>query len=236
MTGLSVLVVGFLLGVQHATEADHLAAVATLVTRQRSVAKTMRQGVAWGVGHMLSLSLFAGAVLMLGRSIPPRMAQGLELAVGIMLVLLGLDVLRRLARQRIHFHVHSHEGGVHHFHAHSHIGTAVHALPHRHEHVIPLRALGVGMMHGMAGSAALILLSLDAQPYALGLAYIGLFGLGSIVGMAMMSVAISIPLSLSAGYVGWLHKGMTAGVGIFTSALGAFMVYRIGFAEGLLSL
>ena len=111
VTSLSILVVGLLLGMKHATDADHLAAVATLATRQGSLAQTLRQGVAWGVGHTLTLMGFGGAVLLLGQAISPGLERALETAVGAMLVLLGADVLRRLARDRIHFHVHRHARG-----------------------------------------------------------------------------------------------------------------------------
>ncbi|MBA2352197.1 MAG: urease accessory protein [Burkholderiales bacterium] len=235
---MSILVIGFLLGLRHATDADHLAAVATLATRQSSLAQTMKQGVAWGIGHTLTLMLFGGVVLALGTAIPERMAQALELGVGLMLVVLGADVLRRLLRRRIHFHLHSHDNGIAHVHAHSHSGEGAHKVsPHRHAHreKPPLRALAIGIMHGMAGSAALVLLSLGAvQSPALGLLYIALFGIGSIAGMALLSVAIAIPLRLSAGHLAWLHNSMTALIGGATCALGAFMVYHIGFVEGLL--
>jgi len=239
MTSFSVLLIGFLLGLQHATEADHVAAVATLATRQNSVAQTLKQGVAWGMGHTFTLMLFGGLVLALGTAIPQHLAQVLELGVGLMLVALGADVLRRLLRQRIHVHVHSHDGGVTHVHAHSHAGDGPHvASPHRHAHPEkpPLRAVVIGMMHGMAGSAALILLSVGAatQSPAMGVLYIALFGIGSIAGMALLSIAIAVPLRLSAGHFARLHKGMTALVGGFTCALGAFIVYHIGFVEGLL--
>jgi hypothetical protein len=236
VTALFILSFGFLLGIKHATEADHLAAIATLATRQSSLAQTMRQGVAWGVGHTFTLMLFGGFVLALGRTMPQHLAQALELAVGFMLVALGLDVLRRLLRQRIHFHVHRHDHDLAHVHAHSHDGEVPHEeASHDHEHGLPRRALAIGMMHGMAGSAALILLSLEAvESIAMGIVYIALFGAGSIVGMALLSVAIAIPLRLSGGYLGRLGNGLTALVGVATCALGAFMVYEIGFAEGLL--
>jgi hypothetical protein len=236
MTGLFILFAGFLLGMKHATEADHLAAVATLVTRQHSLAQTVHQGIAWGIGHTLTLMLFGGMVLALGTSIPDHLAQGLELAVGLMLIALGADVLRRLVQRRIHFHVHSHESSVMHVHAHSHVGEGAHRYSlHQHTHKLPRRALAVGMMHGMAGSAALILLSLGAvQSFVLGLLYIALFGAGSIIGMALLSVAIAVPLRFSAGYLGWLHNGMIALVGGFSCVLGALLVYQIGFAERLL--
>lgn len=239
MSALSILLIGLLLGMQHATEADHLAAVATLATRQASLAQTLRLGLAWGVGHTLTLMLFAGAVLALGLVISPSLEQALETAVGLMLVGLGADVLRRLRRERIHFHVHHHAPATEHVHAHSHRGDAAHAdSPHRHQHGWrwPLRALAVGMMHGLAGSAALVLLSLQAVPSVpLGLAYIALFGVGSIVGMALLSVVIALPLRLSAAYLSRLHHGMTALVGVGSCALGVFMVVEIGYLRSLLA-
>jgi len=213
MTVFSILLVGLLLGMKHATEADHLAAVATLATRQASLAQTLRQGVAWGVGHTLSLMLFGGAVFLLGQAISPSLEQALETAVGIMLIVLGADVLRRLAVERIQLHVHRHE----------------------HARRWPLRALAVGMMHGLAGSAALVMLSLKSLPsWSIGLAYIVVFGVGSIAGMALLSMAIALPLRLSAGYLLGLHRSMTGLVGLFSCVLGAYMVVEIGYLHAAL--
>ncbi|MBK8740029.1 MAG: urease accessory protein [Betaproteobacteria bacterium] len=243
MSSLSILFIGLLLGMKHATEADHLAAVATLATRQGTLGQAVKQGVAWGIGHTFTLMIFGGIVLALGKSIPPDMERMLELAVGAMLVALGIDVLRRLWQQRIHFHVHRHADGTRHVHAHSHAGEvrnryAPHrAAMHRHAHAatLPVRALAIGMMHGMAGSAALILLSLEAVgSVPMGMLYIGLFGAGSILGMALLSVAIAIPLRYSAGYFTWLHNGLAGAVGAGTCLLGLYMVYEIGLVEGLL--
>lgn len=238
MTALSVLFVGLLLGMKHATEADHLAAVATLATRQSSLAQTLRQGVAWGVGHTLTLMLFGGAVLLLGQVISPGLEQALETAVGVMLVLLGADVLRRLVRDRIHFHVHRHDQRTAHVHAHSHRGEGPHAeSTHRHEHARrwPLRALAVGMMHGLAGSAALVVLTLKTIPsVSLGVGYIALFGIGSIAGMALLSVVIAVPLKVSSGYLTRVHHSMTAMVGLFSCALGIGMVLEIGYLKAML--
>ena len=238
MTTLSILLVGLLLGMQHATEADHLAAVATLATRQGSLAQTLRQGVAWGVGHTLTLMLFGGAVLLLGQVISPGLEQALETAVGVMLIVLGADVLRRLVRDRIHFHVHRHDLATAHVHAHSHRGEGAHvASTHRHAHARrwPVRALAVGMMHGLAGSAALVVLALQTMPtVGLGVGYIALFGVGSIAGMALLSVVIAVPLKLSSGYLTRVHHVMTALVGIFSCVLGIFMVVEIGYLKTLL--
>jgi len=234
----SILFVGFLLGMKHATEADHLAAVATLATRQSSLLQTIRQGVAWGVGHTIVLLTVGAMVLILGKAVPERLAQALEFCVGVMLVVLGTDVLRRLIRERMHVHVHRHPGGVTHLHVHSHANEADrHAPHHDHAHTpqLPLRALIIGMIHGMAGSAALLLLSLAAAPsIGIGLLYVATFGIGSILGMAACSAAIALPLRLSARSLTWLHKGMNAAVGASTCILGILMIYRIGIVDGLL--
>lgn len=237
MTAFSILVVGLLLGMQHATEADHLAAVATLATRQGSLAQTVRQGVAWGIGHALTLMLFGGAVLLLGQAISPGLEQALETAVGAMLVLLGADVLRRLVRDRIHFHLHRHGPQLAHVHAHSHRGEGPHAASaHRHAHPRrwPLRALAVGMMHGLAGSAALVVLALQALPTAaLGIGYIALFGLGSIAGMALLSAAVAVPLRLSSRHLTGMHRAMTGLVGAGSCVLGGVMIVEIGYLKAL---
>ena len=213
MTVFSILLVGLLLGMKHATEADHLAAVATLATRQASLVQTLRQGVAWGVGHTLSLLLFGGAVFVLGQAISPGLERALETAVGIMLIVLGADVLRRLVVERVPAHRHRHE----------------------HARRWPLRAIAVGMMHGLAGSAALVMLSLKSLPsWSIGLGYIVVFGLGSIVGMALLSVAMALPLRLSAPYLLGLHRSMTGLVGLFSCALGSYMVVEIGYLRAAL--
>ena len=229
MTGLFVL--GFLIGMRHALEADHLAAVAALATRSHSVAHTIRQGVVWGLGHTITLFLFGAIVLLLDSVIPQRLAQWLEFAVGVMLLLLGLDVLRRLFRERIHFHAHRHASGIEHFHAHAHHDERRHdprRHSHRHPQGFPLRALLVGLMHGMAGSAALILLTLNDVPSRwAGLVYIGLFGLGSMLGMALLSAVIAVPLRYSARAMTWLHNGLQAAIGIATITLGGYLMYEM---------
>ena len=225
----ATLLLGFLLGMRHALEPDHLAAVATLVTRSRSVGQMVRLAVAWGTGHTLTLVLFGGTVLVLGLVLPEQAALALELAVGVMLVLLGAEVLYRLWRRRVHFHVHHHVDGERHFHAHAHGGESLPHDPdhHQHDHGFPLRALLVGMVHGMAGSAALILLSLEAvRSPAWGLAYIVLFGIGSIAGMAALSVVIAIPMRLTSQRLDLAHSGLFALVGLGTMLLGCYVIFH----------
>jgi len=231
----SVLILGLLLGLQHAVESDHLAAVASLGAHGGKLRDAARLGAAWGVGHGLTLLLFGGAVILIGGSIGPRLALGLESVVGFMLILLGSDVLLRLWRKRVHFHAHNH-GQETHFHAHSHTPGQDHADgAHRHSHSrrLPLRPLLVGMVHGMAGSAALIVLALGSvQSVWQGLAYLVLFGIGSAVGMAALAVVISLPLSWSARSLTWAHNGLTAMLGVFTVTLGALLLQQS--TQGLL--
>jgi ABC-type nickel/cobalt efflux system permease component RcnA len=229
----AILLLGLLLGMRHALDADHLAAVATLVTRSRSVGHTVLQGLAWGAGHTFTLLLFGGAVLVLGLVLPERAAPALELAVGVMLVALGAEVLYRLWRRRVHFHAHRHADGAAHFHAHAHAGELPHDPDrHEHSHGFPLRALLVGMVHGMAGSAALILLSLEAlRSPAWGLVYIAVFGFGSMVGMAALSVVIALPMQLTSRRLTSrrlerAHGGLSAVVGLGTVLLGCYVVLR----------
>lgn len=230
----SILLLGFVIGMRHAVEADHVAAVSSLATRAGSVGEALRQGTAWGLGHTLTLFLIGSAVILVDGAVPARIAATLEVLVGLMLIVLGIDVIRRLLRERVHFHLHRHRDGTTHFHAHSHRSEERHD-PARHEHQhqrrLPLRALLVGLMHGMAGSAALILLTLQtvSSPWT-GLLYIALFGLGSILGMAALSAAIAVPLRYSARSMTWLHQGLQAAVGGATLLIGLRLVYVAGIA------
>jgi len=235
---LTLLSLGFIIGLRHAMETDHVAAVASIATRSQSVTNTIRQGAFWGVGHTLTLFLFGSLVLLMDAVIPETLAAALEFMVGVMLLGLGIDVLRRLLRDRIHFHRHHHADGTLHLHAHSHAGDQGHPALHDHvhnsPHTIPLRALLVGMMHGMAGSAALILLTLQTvhSPLA-GLAYIAFFGIGSIAGMALMSLIIAVPLRYSATSLTRMHNGLQAAIGIITIAIGGIIIYDIGIVGTL---
>ena len=227
----SMLVLGFLLGMRHALEADHVAAVASLTSRNPSLVTAIRQGAVWGVGHSLMLLLFGIVALNLNNTLPGALARGLEGLVGVMLVVLGADVLRRLIRDRIHFHAHRHENGVWHFHAHAHARDHDDGEEHarsRHAHIhppgFPLRALLIGMMHGMAGSAVLIVLTLETMTSVwTGILYIVLFGAGSITGMAVLSAIIAVPIRKSRS-LNWLHDGLQALIGTLTIGLGVVTV------------
>lgn len=227
---LSFFALAFLIGMQHALEADHVAAVGSMAARQTSLRDVVRTGAVWGLGHTLTLMLFAGAAIVVGFAISDDLAGWLEFTVGVMLVGLGGHVLYRLVRDRIHFHVHTH-GESAHFHAHSHAGEPARAHdPKHHDHdhkVFPVRSLLVGMMHGMAGSAALLVLTASTAPTPqLGFGYVVLFGVGSILGMAALSAIIAVPLALSAKFLTWANRSVQAATGLATIALGMLTMYE----------
>ncbi|SMF30552.1 urease accessory protein [Tistlia consotensis] len=230
------LALGFLFGMQHALEADHLAAVGAMAIGARGSKRGLAlRGALWGLGHTITLFAICAAVILLGLTLTDRLAAALEFGVGVMLVLLGLDVLRRLRRQRIHFHAHRHGEGRAHLHAHGHAGaTRPHdADPHRHQHPSspPLRALFVGLMHGAAGSAGLLALAVAATRDAwLAVGYVLVFGLGSMLGMATLSFVAAWPLGAAERHASWLYKGLSFAAAALALGLGADVMIETGRA------
>jgi high-affinity nickel permease len=230
-----VLGLGFLLGMQHALEADHIAAVSSIAARRTDVRDIVKHGLTWGLGHTLTLFVFASAAIVLGHAIPEHFARPLETAVGFMLVGLGAHVLWRLWRDRVHFHRHRHGDGTEHIHVHSHVNEVI---PHRnsahlHQHGFRWRALLVGLMHGMAGSAALLLLAVSKVANPLyGMFYVLLFGLGSMLGMGALSMVIAVPLAASARWLTWANRSLQGLVGIVTVAIGCTTIYSTVLLRG----
>jgi hypothetical protein len=229
----AILGLGFLLGMQHALEADHVAAVSSIAAARTDIADIVKHGLTWGLGHTLTLFVFAGAAILLGHAIPEHLARPLETAVGVMLVGLGAHVLWRLWRDRVHFHRHGHGDGTVHIHAHSHaLETVPHArAAHVHAHGFRWRTLLVGLMHGMAGSAALLVLAVSqvANP-VVGLGYVALFGIGSMIGMAALSTVIAVPIAASARFLTWANRGLQGAVGVVTIAIGVSTIVATALA------
>lgn len=228
---LPIVLLGALLGIRHALEADHVAAVASLSTRARSTAEVIRISAAWGIGHALAVVVLGSALIALGLTLSERLSRAFEVGVGLMLVVLGADVLRRLRRNRVHVHAHRHADGTVHVHAHRHeLGDrGAHPVEHRHDHTPVSRAVLVGGVHGLAGSAALILVSLQATRSASSaVGYLLAFGVGSVLGMVAFSLAISIPLRLSARRLEAPLYKIEAVLGCATIAIGAWVALRAG--------
>lgn len=229
---LSIFAFGFVMGLRHAFEADHLAAVATLATRGPGGPRAgLLQGAAWGLGHTLTLLLVGGTCLLVGAAVPERWAVRLELAVGVMLLVLGADTLLRMRRARVHAHVHAHADGRAHWHVHRHGTHAAHegaAHEHVDGHPRPWRALAVGLVHGLAGSAALFLLTLQTVgSFWPGLAYIALFGCGSILGMAGLSAVIAVPMRAAADRLSLVRGALEVLVGLGTVGVGIRVIWSL---------
>ena len=222
---VSFIILGFLVGMVHALEADHLAAVGALAQGRHPSSKLLVQlGASWGMGHTTMLFLLSFLVIGFGYIVSVRMAAGMEVIVGTMLVLLGINVFWKMRRSKIHFHVHEHGDGNRHFHAHSHANAKVkHSQnPHQHEHGFSLHAYLVGLVHGAAGSSGLIALTaattLDVWA-ALG--YVLVFGIGSLIGMSLLTYAISWPIRMTAIRAGSIFKLLQATIAILAIYIGS---------------
>ena len=231
----AILGLGFFLGLKHATEADHLAAVTTIVSGRKSIWNSALVGGLWGLGHTISLFVAGIFVLLLNFQISERTERALEFCVGLMLTILGLNVFRKLIKGgKLHFHTHEH-GGREHVHPHIHESEPDEAHTHHGLSLSP-RALFIGMVHGMAGSAALMLLvipTIDSR--SLGLLYIVIFGVGSIGGMMLMSLLVSLPFRLTEFKFERINRLMQIAAGVISVSLGLWIVYEKGFSEGLFS-
>lgn len=270
MDSLPVVVVGFLLGMLHATDADHVIAVSTIVTRQRTVKSAASIGALWGVGHTVTVFVVGGAIILFSLVIPPRLGLGMEFCVALMLVLLGVLTLRGVSQwvrdyvfpapdgsfpghvhpaphPGAHLHTHIHDDYVH-THVHGH-GVENHGHPSnatpqawldRRLRGVPgylsLRPLAIGVVHGMAGSAAIALLILaQIRDPLWGLAYLLLFGVGTIGGMMLITTVIALPFAYSVQRLPHLNVWMRLVAGLLSLGFGLYLAYRIGIVDGLLT-
>ncbi len=230
-----VLGLGFFIGLRHATEGDHLAAVSTIVAERKSLWSSALVGGLWGVGHTISLLAAGIVVLMLDFEISERMERSLEFAVGIMLFLLGGNVIRKLLTGgTLHFHTHGH-GAREHAHPHVHEKKTADATNTHHGLGFSPRSILIGMVHGLAGSAALMLMVVPTiESKTLGLLYIIVFGVGSIGGMMIMSFLVGLPFHLTASRFNRLNGILQGSAGVVGIVFGLMIMYEKGITEGLL--
>lgn len=227
LTVLTALFFGFLLGVKHALDADHIVAVTTIVSRSRSLIRSALVGLSWGIGHTLTLFVVGFVVLVFKLTIPDRLALSMEFVIGVLLVLLGVPIIRQLVVNRAHVHLHKHEDKRH-LHSHSHHDTP----EHDHQHI--RRPLLIGMAHGLAGSGALILLVISTMSSVVqGLFFLLVFGIGSILGMLLFSGLISLPFRLSARFSPRLTLWVQGAAGLISIVLGLSIMWQTGFVSGL---
>jgi high-affinity nickel-transport protein len=253
---ISIIALGFFLGVRHATDPDHVIAVTTIVARHRTVKHAAWIGALWGIGHTLTILVVGGSIIIFGWVIPPRIGLSMEFSVGLMLILLGImnltGMLRWVSstfspgslRGEVHSHPHSH-GDYIHTHPHAHNPEAHSHDPERtpvswfdqHFEGIGIyqvaRPLIVGIVHGLAGSAAVALLVLTTiRDSRWALAYLVVFGVGTIAGMMLITAAVGLPFARVASS-SRLNRGLRIASGFISLAFGIFLAYKFGLVKGL---
>jgi high-affinity nickel permease len=251
---LSILALGFFLGMRHATDPDHVIAVATIVTRQRSLGRAAIIGAFWGLGHTITIFIVGAGIILFNVVIPARVGLSMELSVGVMLIVLGIANIAGFLRSVpeateaqsldvVHSHAHSHGDYVH-SHRHGH-GTAAHShaadtpvafmdkrlgRSNAYQH---LRPLIVGIVHGLAGSAAVALLVLTTiRNPRWAIAYLLIFGVGTIAGMMVITMSLASTLKF-VGRSKAVARKLAMASGVLSLAFGFFVVYEMGFASGL---
>jgi ABC-type nickel/cobalt efflux system permease component RcnA len=240
-SALTALTIGLVFGLKHATEVDHVVAVTNIVSEQRKLWRAALVGALWGAGHTASLLVVGVVVLVLRVAIPEHVGAWLEFGVALMIILLGVNTFLRALRGRAAIHLHRHRhGGLTHTHVHFHDEDTLHegapAAPHSHAvRRIGLKPLLVGAVHGLAGSAVLTLLVLaQIGSPVVGILYLLVFGLGSIVGMLLMSGLVGLPFVLTARKLDRFHHTLQTAAGALSICFGLWYAYETGIASGLL--
>jgi ABC-type nickel/cobalt efflux system permease component RcnA len=252
---LTIVAIGFLLGMRHATDPDHVIAVSTIVTREHSVKRSALTGVAWGIGHTLTILAVGGAIILFKITLPPRIGLAMELAVGVMLIGLGLKNVRGMITwsaeragvaqsdqesPRFHAHgdyVHVHEHPRTHAHPHDPRHTPVAALDRwfeRYGAYQLLRPLVIGIVHGLAGSAAVTLLVLSTiSNVRWAIVYLAVFGVGTILGMMLITLTLGSTFAFGQRRFAGIGRNFGMAAGLVSIAFGVFIAYQIGFVNGL---
>ncbi|MDC0677985.1 MULTISPECIES: high-affinity nickel-transport family protein [Sorangium] len=233
-----LLLLGFSLGMRHATDADHVIAVATVVSRVRSLGTALMIGAMWGVGHTLTLMVIGGAILLFGLVVPPHVGLAMELTVALMLIGLGVFHLARLYRAVRRGEPPAHDVApvkhVAHHDGHRHdLGWADRVFGGSRVYA-SLRPLLIGVVHGLAGSAAVALLVLTTvRDPRWGIGYIALFGVGTIAGMTLITGVLALPFAYARARTSGIHNAFGAAASLLSVGFGLFLAYDISFGSGL---
>jgi ABC-type nickel/cobalt efflux system permease component RcnA len=235
LSAVTVLIIGFTLGLKHATEVDHVVAISTIVSQHKNVFRSAIVGALWGTGHTASLLVVGAIALLLRVAIPERVSGWLEFGVALMIIGLGISALWRALRKgtQIHVHEHSHDGLKHkHIHFHDHEKKHEPSATSRHSHAVArvgFKPLLIGTMHGLAGSGALTLLVLTQISSSwIALLYLAIFGIGSIAGMVLMSGLLGLPFALTSRSLTQIHGHLQAVAAVLSICFGVWYAYHTG--------
>lgn len=224
--------IGLLLGLRHAMEPDHVIAVSTIASRTGNLLKAAAAGIFWGLGHTLTLFVVGLLFIGLKMTIPEKLALSMEMLVGIMIVGLGIFTVRSFYRKKVHVHVHEHDGEKH-AHFHSHQDSRIHQ--HSHIHKPKQKSFFIGVVHGLAGSGAMVILTMGtAKTFLQSAFYILFFGAGTVLGMLIFAVLLGIPFVFLARFANGMERKLGLAAGILSIGYGLFFMYQIAFTEGLL--
>jgi ABC-type nickel/cobalt efflux system permease component RcnA len=250
---LTIVAIGFLLGMRHATDPDHVVAVSTIVTREHSIKRSAIIGAVWGLGHTITILAVGGAIILFRITLPPRVGLSMELAVGLMLIFLGFKNLRGLfpwAAARVNPVQAETSGKITEYHAH---GDFIHAHGHVHSHdpeqnpvanldrwfkrnglYLMVRPLIIGVVHGLAGSAAVALLVLSTiSNVDWALVYLAVFGVGTILGMMLITLTIGSTFAYGQKRFVRIGQHFATAAGVISLVFGMFIAYEIGIVNGL---
>ena len=210
LTVLSIVSLGFFLGIRHATDPDHVVAITTIVSRERSVKRAALSGALWGFGHTVTIVLVGGAIILFNVVIPARLGLLMELSVGLMLVVLGVMNVTGTTQAPTNW------------------------LSRTRASVT--RPLAVGIVHGLAGSAAVALLVLTTiQTPAWAVAYLLVFGLGTVLGMVLVTTLMAMPFAYTSRQFSTTNRRLQLATGVISIGFGVLLTYKIGYLDGLFS-
>jgi ABC-type nickel/cobalt efflux system permease component RcnA len=230
---LSIVALGFVLGIKHAIEPDHVIAVSTIASQSKKLFRSSLAGVFWGIGHTSTLFIVGIILIVMKDKIPEKWAMSLEFLVGIMLVYLGITTLRSFKNKHVHKTEHD---GEEHKHFHSHKPNGEHEHTHQHNNVDYFRSMLIGLVHGLAGSGAMVLLTMSTVKSVWeGAIYILVFGAGTVIGMLFFTTIIGLPFVLSAKKLS-LNITLTRMTGVISTGYGIYYMYNLGVTEGLFKL
>ena len=250
MNAFTILFLGFLLGLRHATDADHVVAVTTIVSKQRKLSSAALVGITWGIGHSIMILLVGIAIIIFHVVIPIKIQQLFEFIVSLLLIALGIlnltGVMQKIAtaftpKQKLHTHFHLHDHL--HLHVHNHPENVRESMGRKEEIGDFIRIHGlfqlvrpfvVGLVHGLAGSAAVALLILGSiKDTTTSLLYLAIFGIGTILGMMIITTALGIPIIATSKRLVSFDRNITWLSGLVSLIFGSYLAYQIGVVDGL---